>query len=170
MASGELSKKFTDWRYPYMNKTLDPGNGPLITSISTTLILFPFLIVPVAAGSVVAAAFISILLVPSMAILGAYDGSEKIINGAEQAINSLAHRLNSDKGKARINHSYSILSQDPGRESVVIEKRAFEPEITHFNPLFHRKAHVTVDKDTKHDDTMSRDHDFPSSFASSTDK
>ncbi|VEB35645.1 hypothetical protein [Legionella cherrii] len=37
-------------------------------------------------------------------------------------------------------------------------------------PLFHRKAHVTVDKDTKHDDTMSRGNDFPSSFASSTDK
>ncbi|MCW8409857.1 hypothetical protein OQJ13_12835 [Legionella sp. PATHC035] len=99
-----------------------------------------------------------------------YDGSEKIINGAEQAINSLAHRLNSDKGKARINHSYNILSQDPDHKSVVIEKRAFEPEIIHFNPLFHRKAHVTVDKDTKHDDTMSQDHDFPSSFASSTDK
>ncbi|WP_392537810.1 hypothetical protein [Legionella sp. 227] len=171
MAAGELSKKFTDWRYPDMNKTLDPGNGPLITSISTTLILFPFLILPVTAGSVVAAAFISILLVPSMTILGAYKVSEKIINGAEKAINSLADRLNSDQGKARINHSYSILSQDPGLESVVIEKISFEPEITHFNPLFHRKTHVPVHEDTKEDDdTMSQVKEFPSPFASSTDK
>ncbi|HHT0593266.1 TPA: hypothetical protein ACTXXA_002037 [Legionella anisa] len=133
-SAGKLSEKFTNWLYPPQNiMTSNHGNGPIITSLSTTGILFFLLIAPVAVGSAATATVVSILLVPALAVNGAY----KI---ADSTINYLYKLLSLNKEEVRVKHSYSILPQD-------LDESPEDPEdVLNFDPLFRSQATNNVKK------------------------
>lgn len=83
-------------------------------------------------GSAATAAIVSILLVPALAVTGAY----KI---ADSTINYLYKLLRLNKEEARVKHSYSILPHD-------LDESTEGPEdVLNFDPLF-RQATNNVKK------------------------
>lgn len=152
MAAGKLATKFTEWCYPDMNTSLkDPGKGPLITSLSTTVLLFPLLIAPVTASSAVLAALTSVLLVPSLAVLGAYDLSNKIINRFSSGSASTPK-------EAQINHSYGMFPQNASRKPETTITN-FLSEVPYFGALFQSKPATkkhphSVDKEFIEEETI----------------
>ncbi|WP_454785326.1 hypothetical protein [Legionella sp. WA2024007413] len=123
LGAGALSEKFTDWLFPNQNKELDPGKGPLIASISTTLLFLLLLPAPIAAGAILAAGVVSILLPPALAISSAY-----FI--AKDAINRLFTALNITNDEPPIKHSYSKLPKNSN------EVRETLKDIPYFGSLF----------------------------------
>ncbi|MGM9454819.1 hypothetical protein ACTAZI_15955 [Legionella bozemanae] len=141
-SAGKLSEIFTEWLYPPKKiMTSNHGNGPIITSLSMTGILFFALLIPVAMGSAAAAAVVSVLLVPALAVTGAY----KI---ADPTINYLYTALGLNKEEVKVKHSYSILPQDSDEH-----REEPEEDVPHFDPLFQPNT-STINNVTKREKTF----------------
>ncbi|MCE0722869.1 hypothetical protein [Legionella resiliens] len=82
------------------------------------------LLAPVAVVSAATAAVVSILLLPALAVTGAYEL-------ADPAINYLYTRLNLNKEEVQVKHSYSILPPDSD------EYQESPKDVLHFDSLFH---------------------------------
>lgn len=120
LGAGKLSEKLTQRMFPHANNSLDPEDEPLYTPIALTLILTPLLIAPVAVGSAVIAAVVSILLVPIMTIGGAY-------RIAENAINRLSGAIGLNTEEPAIAHSYNKIPQDSEEQEVPTDAPCFGP-------------------------------------------
>ncbi|KTD42273.1 hypothetical protein [Legionella parisiensis] len=134
-SAGKLSEKFTNWLYHPKNMTSNDGNGPVITSLSMTGILFFLLIAPIAVGSAATAGIVSVLFIPAMSVTSAY----KI---ADATINYLYTALGLNKEGFRIKHSYSILPRDSD------ELQQDSEDVLNFDPLFQPNT-STIDNVTK---------------------
>ncbi len=131
LGAGKLSEKLTQRMFPHANNTLDPEDEPLYTPIALTLLLTPLLIVPVAVGSAVIAAVVSILLVPILTVGGAY-------SIAENAINRLSGAIGFNTEEPAIAHSYNKIPQDSEEQEVLTDAN-----VLCFSPLFEKfKQHA----------------------------
>lgn len=126
IAAGKLANTITDWLYPPEKSILNPGNGPVITSLSLTALFSPLLVVPVAVGAAATTAVVSILFVPAGAIYGAYTVADK-------AINKLFAARGSDNEAVRVEHSYSKLPENLDEDSETTPK-----DVPHFDFMFQK--------------------------------
>ncbi|WP_454780400.1 hypothetical protein [Legionella sp. WA2022007384] len=134
--AGYLSEKFTEWLFPNQNKELDPGNGPLISSISTTLLFLLLLPAPVAVGAVLAAGVICTLLIPALAVSSAY-----LL--AKDAISRLFTALDMNNDETPIKHSYSKLPKNSDEVLETLE------DIPCFGSLFKQIPSFTTPKEAQ---------------------